>query len=188
MPWRPTPIGCTLTFLDFHADAGRLSPRVGSKSTTKGSRPARLLIHAIHLPFDLTSAWLSPATSAVDTERERLAVPAYLSLAPYCILCSHESHLCSNSTLSVTHAELVPWLACPLHSSVSAIVSLCACFLVVAHSSTAIPPHSQRGACCGLRLNTYGAPSSCRVIRSFTYFWCSAYGPSSRLVHAPHPP
>lgn len=138
VPWRPTPIGCTLTFLDFHADAGRLSPRVGSKSTTKGSRPARLLIHAIHLPFDLTSAWLSPATSAVDTERERLAVPAYLSLAPYCILCSHESHLCSNSTLSVTHAELVPWLACPLHSSVSAIVSLCACFLVVAHSSTAI--------------------------------------------------
>lgn len=48
----------------------------------------------------------------------------------------------SSRALSVSHAELVPWIqpsfACRLHTSVSAIVSLCACFLVVVHSSTAI--------------------------------------------------
>lgn len=44
--------------------------------------------------------------------------------------------------LSVSHAELLPWiqlsLASRLHTSVSAIVSLCACFRVVVHSPAAI--------------------------------------------------
>lgn len=44
--------------------------------------------------------------------------------------------------LSVSHAELLPWiqlsLACRLHTSVSAIVSLCACFRVVVNSPVAI--------------------------------------------------